>query len=424
MKMNEQELKMDPSCADPIESGLLPIDIAIQRITDAITPIAEQERVAVRSALGRVLSSDVHSPNPVPMHTNSAMDGYAFSAKSLSSEATTTLKIVGTSWAGRMLNTTVGAGECARIMTGAVMPEGTDTVEMQERVERVDNYIRLETKQKTGSNVRLAGEDLRSGAVALTTGHRVTPADLGLLASVGVGEVSVWRKPRVAFFSNGDELRSVGEPLSMGDVYDSNRYTLYGMLKRVEADFIDLGVVRDDPDQIRQAFLDGARAGDMLITSAGASVGEADFIQQILAELGEVNFWKMAMKPGRPLAFGRVGSTPFFGLPGNPVSVMVTFYKFVRPALIKMSGQTDENNYNFKAKVAKPLRKRPGRAEFQRGILSQAEDGSLQVISTGDQGSGILHSMSISDCFIFLPAEQGNVEQGDWVTVEPFAGLI
>ena len=422
--MDKQELKMDPSCADPIEADLLPIDIAIKRITDAIAPIAEQERVAVRSALGRVLSADVLSPNPVPMHTNSAMDGYAFSAQHLSTEATTTLKIVGTSWAGRVLDISVGPGECARIMTGAVMPQGTDTVEMQERVEREDNHIRLQSKQKQGSNVRFAGEDLKPGAIALTHGHKITPADLGLLASVGVAEVNVWRKPRVAFFSNGDELRSVGEPLAMGDVYDSNRYTLYGMLKRVEADFIDLGVVPDDPQQIRQAFLDGSRAGDMLITSAGASVGEADFIQQILAELGEVNFWKMAMKPGRPLAFGKVGITPFFGLPGNPVSVMVTFYKFVRPALIKMSGQIKDRHYSFKARAAKPLRKRPGRAEFQRGILSQAEDGSLEVVSTGDQGSGILHSMSISDCFIFLPAEQGNVEQGDWVSVEPFAGLI
>jgi molybdopterin molybdotransferase len=422
--MTEQTINAEPSCADPMEAALLPIDVALERIKAAITPIADIERVAVREALGRVLSTDVHSPNNVPMHTNSAMDGYAFAADNLPAEKIASLRVVGTSWAGRVYDGVVAAGECVRIMTGAVMPDGTDTVEMQERVERSEQIIRLETKQKKGNNVRYAGEDLAAGGVALTRGHRVTPADLGLLASVGVGEVNVWRRPRVAFFSNGDELRSVGEPLAMGDVYDSNRYTLYGMLKRVFVDFVDLGVVPDDPLAIREAFLSGARCGDMLITSAGASVGEADFIQQTLEELGEVNFWKMAMKPGRPLAYGQIGKVPFFGLPGNPVSVMVTFYKFVRPALAKMAGETERPSFIFRARAAKALRKRPGRAEFQRGILRQADDGNLEVINTGDQGSGILHSMSISDCFIYLPAEQGDVEIGDWVNVEPFGSLI
>ncbi len=403
---------------------MLSVDVALERIKQSIRPVVDRERLAVRSALGRVLADDVLSPNNVPMHTNSAMDGYAFSADHLSGEGTASLEVAGTSWAGKAFADEVGNGQCARIMTGAVMPSGTDTVEMQERVEHEGDCVRIDANQKKGNNVRYAGEDLRAGAVALETGHRITPADLGLLASVGVGEVNVWRRPRVAFFSNGDELRSVGEPLGPGDVYDSNRYTLFGMLTRIGADIIDLGIVPDDQEAIRNAFVSGARTADMLVTSAGASVGDADFIKPTLEELGEVNFWKMAMKPGRPLAFGKVGETPFFGLPGNPVSVMVTFYQFVKPALQKMSGEKQGKSYRLKARMGKSLRKRPGRTEFQRGILTQAEDGGLEVRTTGDQGSGILHSMSISDCFIVLPAEQGNVEQGDWVTVEPFAGLI
>jgi len=422
--MTDTPIQTDPSCADPVESTLLDIETALERIVAAIDPITEKERVPVREALGRVLCVDVLSPNNVPMHTNSAMDGYAFAAGTLGESDTVTLDVIGTSWAGKAYDGEVTAGQCVRIMTGAVMPAGTDTVEMQERVERSDDSIRLGLPQKPGNNVRYAGEDLKAGGVALKSGHRITPADLGLLASVGVGEVDVWRRPRVAFFSNGDELRSVGEPLTLGDVYDSNRYTLYGMLTRMNVDIVDLGVVRDRREDIREAFLAGARCSDMLITTAGASVGEADFVQETLAELGEVKFWKMAMKPGRPLAFGRVGETPFFGLPGNPVSAMVTFYKFVRPALVKMAGESGSQGIRLRARAAQKLRKRPGRAEFQRGMLSQQDDGSLEVTSTGDQGSGILHSMSISDCFIFLPAEQGDVEAGEWVVVEPFSGLI
>lgn len=423
--MKSAETRTEPSCADPVEHGLLSIDAALKRIRAAIAPIEDRERVAVRAALGRVLADDVAAPHPVPMHTNSAMDGYAFAADGLPAQGTATLKAVGTSWAGRAFDGVVGAGECARVMTGAVMPEGTDTVEMQERVRRDGDVIRLDAKRgKKGANVRHAGEDLRAGDLALAAGRRVTPAGLGLLASIGVGEVNVWRRPRVAFFSNGDELKGVGEPLEPGDVYDSNRYTLYGMLTRIGADPVDLGVVRDDPQAIRAAFASGARAADMLIASAGASVGEADHIEATLRLLGTVEFWKMAMKPGRPLAFGRLGDTPFFGLPGNPVSVMVTFYQFVRPALLKMAGVVEEQRYTLKARATERIRKRPGRAEFQRGIVSGDGNGGLAVASTGDQGSGILHSMSISNCFIVLGAEQGDVEPGEWVTVEPFAGLI
>lgn len=422
--MSRTDLDHPPTCCDDNDPALLPVDQALSRIREAMPRIGDRERVAVRDALGRVLAADVHSPNDVPMHTNSAMDGYAFAADDLPDSGSVTLNVLGTSWAGRSFDGAVGPSECVRIMTGAVMPDGTDTVEMQERAERIGDDVRIDMPQRRGNNVRAAGEDMKAGSIALPAGRRVTPADLGVAASLGVAEVDVWRRPRVAFFSNGDELRSVGEPLVMGDIYDSNRYTLYGMLTRLGVDFIDMGVVRDDPDAIREAFISGARCADMLITSAGASVGEADFVKSTLDELGEVNFWKMALKPGRPLAFGKIGDTPFFGLPGNPVSVMVTFYQFVRPALAIMSGETETPRHRFLARARGRLRKRPGRTEFQRGHLAPSDDGSLEVTSIGDQGSGILRSMSTADCFIILPAEQGDVAAGEWVVVEPFSGLI
>jgi molybdopterin molybdotransferase len=421
--MKPAEPHIDPSCADDSDPALIPVEEALKRIRAAIPVITDRERVAVRDSLGRVLAMDIHAAFDVPMHTNSAVDGYAFAAAETASGDPTTLRVVGTSWAGSIHEGALGRGECVRIMTGAVIPEGADTVAMQEHVERDGELIRVGS-HKPGANVRYAGEDLKAGKIGLATGRRVTPADLGVMASLGIGETDVWRRPRVAFFSTGDELRSVGQPLRLGDVYDSNRYTLYGMLTRQYVEFIDLGVVADDPDAIREAFVSGARCADMLITTAGASVGEADFINTILTELGEVNFWKMAMKPGRPLAFGRVGETPFFGLPGNPVAVMVTFYQFVRPALIKMSGEVEKPRHRFKARVRGTIRKRPGRAEYQRAYLVQAADGTLEVSSTGDQGSGILRSMSVSDCFVVLDAAQGNVNEGEWVIVEPFAGLI
>lgn len=422
--MTRTEISPAPSCADDAEPGLLPVDEALARIRAAVSGPVDREQVAVRAALGRVLARDIRSAMDVPMHTNSAVDGYAFAAASLPDSGVAELKVVGTAWAGRAHGGAIGAGQCARIMTGGMLPDGADTVEMQEAVERDGDTVRIAAPVKRGSNVRHAGEDMKAGDTALPAGRRVTPADLGVIASLGIGEVSVWRRPRVAFFSNGDELRSIGQPLARGEVYDSNRYTLYGMLTRMSVDFIDLGVVPDDPGAIREAFVSGARAADMLVTTAGASVGEADFIKATLDELGEINFWKMAMKPGRPLAFGRVGDTPFFGLPGNPVAVMVTFYQFVRPALLKMAGEVEKPRYRFRARVKGRLRKKPGRAEYQRGHLTQSADGSLEVSSTGDQGSGILTSMSGSDCFIILDTDSAGAEEGEYVIVEPFAGLV
>jgi molybdopterin molybdotransferase len=305
------------------------------------------------------------------------------------------------------------------------MPAGTDAVVMQEHVELRVDAIRIGAGHRTGQNVRAAGEDLARGAVALNAGKRLTPADLGLLASIGLAEVAVHRRVRVAFFSTGDELRSIGEPLEDGAIYDSNRYTLYGMLAALGAEILDMGVVRDRRDAVRDAFRDAAAVADAIITSGGVSVGEADYVKETLEALGKVSFWQIAMKPGRPLAFGHVDGTAFFGLPGNPVAVMVTFYQFVQPALRRMTGEDPVGAPpTFEARSLTRFRKQPGRTEFQRAIVEHDANGELVVRATGGQGSGILHSMSQANCFVVLPEEGGNVEPGMRVAVQPFFGLM
>ncbi len=410
-----------PSCDDEYDPALLSVDTALARIAQAVTPISDVEVVALREALDRVLGVDIQSPMAVPNHTNSAMDGYALRFADLNGSP---LRVVGTAWAGKAFVGVVNTGECVRIMTGAVMPEGADTVVMQEHVEQQDDGIRVADGQKEGQHVRYAGEDLAEGATALFSGRRLLAADIGMVASLGVGELPVLRRPRVAFFSNGDELRSIGQPLELGDVYDSNRYTLYGMLSRAGTTFNDLGVVRDDRNEIKQMFLRAADIADVVITSAGASVGDADYVKEVLDEIGQVNFWKIAMKPGRPLSFGKIGDSLFFGLPGNPVSVMVTFYQFVLPALRRLSGETAWHPLRLQARALDRLKKRPGRTEYQRGMLSQDETGALVVSTTGEQGSGILSSMSQANCFVILPADSAGVQSGDVVEVEPFSGLV
>jgi molybdopterin molybdotransferase len=420
--VNKQtEVIVQPSCEDEYDPALLPVDVALARIAEAITPISDIEWVPVRGALSRILAEDVISPVDVPNHTNSAMDGYALAASDL---LAADLKVIGTAWAGSAYAGPVGSGECVRIMTGAVIPDRCDTVVMQEQAERIDDRIRLAAGQKPGQHVRRAGEDLAAGEVALVRGRCLLPSDLGMVASLGIGELAVLRKPRIAFFSNGDELRSIGETLALGDVYDSNRYTLHGMLTRLGVEFIDLGVIPDDRDRIRETFLRAAAIADVVITSAGASVGDADYVKEVLDEIGEVKFWKLAMKPGRPLSFGKIDHAHFFGLPGNPVSVMVTFYQFVLPALRQLMGEENWIPLRFPARTLNRLKKRPGRTEFQRGYLVQDDSGDLTVHSTGDQGSGILSSMSQANCFIVLDIDSDGAQVGDMVTVEPFAGLV
>ncbi len=337
-----------------------------------------------------MLAEDVISPVDVPSHRNSAMDGWAMRGADLAPGAQTTLAEIGASFAGRPFAGKVGPGQCVRIMTGGVVPEGADTVVMQERAQADGKSVTFAAGQKPGQNVREAGEDLKRGAVAIARGRIVRPAELGLLASLGVGEVSVFRPLRVAFFSTGDELKSVGTPLGEGEIYDSNRYTIHGMLTRLGCEVLDMGVVRDDPALLEKAFREAAANADVVITSGGVSVGEADFVKGMIGQLGEVVFWKIAMKPGRPLAYGRIGGAHFFGLPGNPVSVMVTFYQFVREALLRLMGADPVAPIpTFPATCTMRLKKAPGRTEFQRGVLERDAGGRLD--RAAHRRAGIRH---------------------------------
>ncbi|MFZ6678146.1 gephyrin-like molybdotransferase Glp [Undibacterium sp. Tian12W] len=395
-----------------------------------IQPVCGIEKLTIRQALGRVLATDITSPINVPAHNNSAMDGYALRGEDLADGQELKLKVTATVLAGAEFTGTVGRGECVRIMTGALMPAACDTVVPQEFTTKIsDDKIRISAGSlRAGDNRRLKGEDLAMGTIALHKGKILTPADLGLLASLGIPEVSVQRRLRVAIFSTGDELRSLGETLESGCVYDSNRYTLYGMLMRMGCEVLDMGVVQDNPDALEAAMRSACENADAIITSGGVSVGDADHTRQLMDKLGEVAFWSIAMRPGRPMAFGKIASAGksayLFGLPGNPVAVMVSFYFFARQALQQMSGAEITPFPIFSVKSNADIRKRPGRTEYQRGILSVRADGELGVSITGSQGSGILRSMSEANCMIILHDDQGNIAAGEKLSVLPFAGLI
>ena len=404
---------------------LLPVAEANRRIGALCAPITATEQVPIRDTLQRFLAEDIISPLNVPGHVNSAMDGYALAANALPTESTKSFKLIGTAWAGRPFTGEVAADATVRIMTGAVMPTGTDTVVMQEHVEIDSDCITITPGHRPGQNVRQAGEDIAIGDTVLRTGTRLMPAEIGLLASLGFASVSVRRRLKVAFFSTGDELRSIGEPLAAGEVYDSNRYTLHSMLSRLDVDIVDLGVVRDQAQATRDAFISASQQADVVISSGGASTGDADYIKQTLDELGTVGFWRIAIRPGRPLAFGRLGDALFFGLPGNPVAVMVTFYEFVQPALQKMAGGEHAATMPLlQARTSSRLRKKPGRVEYYRAVLERDGAGDLWVRHTGKTGSGLLHTMSDANCFIVLRDAHDSVEPGTMVDVQPFFGLV
>ncbi len=395
----------------------LPLEQVLKQLAAVLQPITGRQRLALRSALGHVLAEPIIAPEPVPAHDNSAMDGYALRHADMGEVP---LKRIGSAFAGHPFDGEIGPGECVRIMTGGVVPAGADTVVMQEHTETSAEHVTVTQAPELGDNIRRAGEDLKAGDVILAAGRRITAADLGVIASMGRAEVNVIRPLRVAFFSTGDELRSLGEVLGPGEIYDSNRYTIYGMLTRLGVDVMDLGVVGDDEDALRQALDEAAAEADVILTSGGVSVGEADFMGALLQTHGEAHFWNIAMKPGRPLTFGRYADAWFFGLPGNPVSVMATFIQVVTPALRQLAGEIARPVPRFTLPTLTKLRKRPGRQEFQRARLVRQADGALAVESVGKQGSGILRSMSEADCFIVLPADSQDVAAGDWVEVEPF----
>ncbi len=425
----------------------LPAADVLRFLSQLVEPVQDVLELPLFEALGRVLAADVVSPFDVPPHDNSAMDGYAFDGSQLASGTALTLKVVGTALAGKARQGTVQTGECVKIMTGAIMPAGLDTVVPQEFVGIQADTITLPAKLlQPGDNRRLRGEDLMQGRPALLKGELLTPARLGLVASLGLKTVHTWRPLRVAYFSTGDEILSLGEPSREGAVYDSNRYTVFGMLRRLGCEVIDLGVVRDDPALLEAAFTDAAAQADAIITSGGVSVGEADYTKAMMKKLGDVAFWKVAMRPGRPMAVGRISqaksaSSPIppgasssqnnsklpailFGLPGNPVAVMVTFLAFVRPALLQMMGCSAAPAPLLRARSLETIRKKPGRTEYQRGTVSSAADGSLQVKTTGNQGSGVLSSMAQANGLIVLHHGQGNVAPGDEVDVMMFEGVL
>jgi molybdopterin molybdotransferase len=390
-----------------------------------VHPVAEVESVGIFEALGRVLAQDVISPISVPPHDNSAMDGYAFAGAQLKDDSPLALEVAGTALAGKAWQGTVGPGQCVKIMTGAIMPTGLDTVVPQEFVQVADGLVSIPPKLlRAGDNRRLKGEDLQQGRAALHAGTRLGPAACGLVASLGLPAVPVKRRLRVAYFSTGDEILSLGEAPREGAVYDSNRYTVFGMLTRLGCDVIDMGVVRDDPALLESAFTTAASKADAIVTSGGVSVGEADYTKAMMKKLGDVAFWRIAMRPGRPMAVGRIGASVLFGLPGNPVAVMVTFLAFVRPALLRMMGSIAADLPLLKARSTEAIRKKPGRTEYQRGLVTTAPDGPLQVRTTGSQGSGVLSSMVQANGLIVLHHAQGNVGAGDEVDVMMFDGVL
>lgn len=420
-----KSIPVSSACDKPQKQApWLNVTEAIVRMTSSVKKIQDTEVVAIRDALNRVLAKEIISSINVPPYANSAMDGYAFNSADLPTSGEKTLTLVGKSFAGLPFEGEVKPGECVRIMTGAQMANGTDTVIMQEQVHVNDTAITIQSGHCKGENVRLIGEDIKDGDAVLKTGQHITPAELGVLASLGVAEVTILKQIRVAFFSTGDELRNVDQKLEEGQIYDSNRYTIFGMLKNLGVELIDMGIIPDDRQAIENAFKQAASQADAIITSGGVSVGEADFVKETLDKLGKVDFWKIAMKPGKPLAFGFVDDAVFFGLPGNPVSVMATFYQFALPTLKTMMGLNQTTAPVVKVACKTALRKTPGRTDFQRGILQTDEQGEVVVESIGMQASHVLSGMSKANCFIILPQDWGNVEAGTLVDVQPFRGLM
>ena len=403
-------------------SALLTIDEALARIKEAIQPITESEKVDLKNALGRVLSESVYSPINIPHERNAAMDGYAFSSKDIDPERPFTLILAGTSWAGNPFKGKLLPGQCIRIFTGAVLPEQADSVIMQEQVQADGQYIKYPVNTPIRKNVREIGEDIKQGSLLCAHPKKLNSIDLGLLASAGIGELSVKRPLKVALISTGDELMALGHQLESGKIYDSNRYILSGLLTDARYSITDMGVIADNRQLLKHGFVTAAKNHDVIITTGGASVGEADYVREILESCGEVNFWKIAIKPGKPLAFGKIGSCYFFGLPGNPVAVIVTFQFIVASALELLTGEGKANPVQLMATCKMALKKSPGRQEYQRGILTQSETGEFFVTSSGMQGSNMLSSVSNANCFIVLPAECKGVQAGDRVRVERIHG--
>lgn len=404
-------------------AGLISLDDALSALLARVTPVQQHDTVTLPDAAGRITASAVISPIDVPSFDNSAMDGYALRMADLTPGSA--LPVAGIAFAGSPFSGHWPVGTCIRIMTGAPVPAGCDAVVMQEQTEQDGEAIRITANVNAGQNIRRVGEDIRQGTRVLEAGNKLGAAELPLLASLGIAQVSVLRKLRVALFSTGDELQPVGQPLAAGQIYDTNRFAVQLMLNKLGCEVIDLGIIRDDPAALRAAFIEADSRADVVISSGGVSVGAADYTRQMLEELGEIGFWKLAIKPGKPFAFGRLPNSWFCGLPGNPVSAVVTFYQLVQPLLAKLTGQEGPAlPPRQRVRSASYLKKSPGRLDFQRGVLQRNGQGELEVTTTGHQGSHIFSSFQQANCFIVLERDRGNVEVGEWVEVEPFNSLL
>lgn len=404
-------------------ASLLTFSDAKQQILSHIQPLVMTEDITLIEALHRIVAQPVISPINVPSFNNSAMDGYAVRIADLAQS--TTLPVAGKILAGDSQFPEWPKGTCLRIMTGAPVPSDADAVVMQEETEQTPQGMHFTTQVKPKQNIRYAGEDVQQHAEVIRAGQALTIPMLSTLATLGISHVRVFRPIRVALFSTGDELTSIGTPLTDGKIYDSNRFTLHLMLKQLGCEIIDLGIIGDNPIQLRKTFQQAEQQADLIITSGGVSVGDADYTKQVLDELGQIQFWKIAMKPGKPFAYGKINNTLFCGLPGNPVSAVVTFYQLVQPLILKMSALTEVKCLpHFKVKTLTNLKKTAGRVDFQRGQLITNEQGELVVTSTGQQGSHITQSLGLANCFIILEKDRGNVSAGEWVTVELFNTLM
>ncbi len=403
----------------PFDPDALALDEAIRRIVEQVVPISDTEAVALAQAFGRILADDLSSTVDVPAHDNAAMDGYSLAAADLAARGDTVLQVIGSALAGRAFQGEPGTGQAVRIMTGAVMPIGHDTVVPQEFVTLDGGQVRIPPGQERGQNLRLRGEDLRRGEPALKAGQWLGAAECGLIASLGIAEIRVVRKLRVAILSTGDELCAPGAPLPEGMIYDSNRSTLRGLLSQMDVELIDLGIIQDNPIALERAISVASERADAIISSAGVSVGEADHTRAIMQKLGQVDFWKIAMRPGRPLAFGRIGRALYFGLPGNPVAVMITFLFMVKDALTRLSGGRVQPTPLLRARTLNPIRKRAGRTEYQRAMLSADTDGTPLITVMANQGSAVLSSMSRADCLVVLEHASTSIPAGGWVNCIP-----
>ncbi len=414
---------MIDACAQE-KKPLSSITEALARIATAIESVTETERVSLKNALGRVLAEPLYSVINSPFDRNSAMDGYAFSSTDLIPEQEVTLTQIGYSWAGQPFQGKLQAGQCVRIFTGAVLPAEADSVVMQEQAQINESLISFPAQTKGKQHIREIGEDIKQGDLVCAAHKKITAIDLGLLASTGIDRVAVKRKVKIAFFSTGNELTALDQALESGKIYDSNRYLLSGLLTDPCYQITDLGVIADDPQQLEDCIVAAAKNHDLIISTGGASVGDADFIKEVLARCGKVDFWKIAIKPGKPLAFGKINDCHFFGLPGNPVAVIVTYQHIVAPALEQLSGMPMSQPLQLLAKCTTTLKKSIGRQEYQRGILSQNDNGELLVASSGQQGSNILSAAGAANCYIVLPIECDGIQPGETVRIELINNIV